>query len=85
MKKATILHLEKVTQYFKNGIEVTPTSEEKLMNEIFSIMETETTEFKTELKVVDYKNENDLAAKFWEAAEQFKSFIHPNNLIIVKQ
>lgn len=84
MKKATILHLEKFTQYFKGGVEVTPTSEEKLMNELFSTMETQTIEFKTEIKVVAYKNEKDLAAKFWEVAEQFKNFIHPNNLIIIK-
>ena len=84
MKKATIIHLEKVTQYFKAGVEVTPTSEEKLLNAIFNTMETETTEFRTELEVVNYKNEKELTAKFWEVAEQFKNWIHPNDLIIAR-
>ena len=60
MKKATIIHLEKVTQYFKEGVEVTPSAEEKLLNAIFNTMETETIEFKTELEVVTYKNEKEL-------------------------
>jgi hypothetical protein len=84
MKKATIIHLEKVTQYFKLGVEVIPTAEEKLMNAIFPSMETKTTEFKTELEVVSFKNEKELTAKFWEVAEQFKNWIHPNDLIIVR-
>lgn len=82
--KATIIHLEKVTQYFKEGVEVTPSSEEKLLNAIFNTMETETTEFKTELEVVSYKNEKELTAKFYEIAEQFKNFLHPNDLIIAR-
>jgi hypothetical protein len=84
MKKATIIHLEKVTQYFKSGVEVTPTPEEKLMNAIFPSMETKTTEFKTELEVVSFKNEKELTSKFWEVAEQFKNWIHPNDLIIAR-
>lgn len=84
MKKATIIHLEKVTQYFKEGQEVTPSANEKLMNEIFPSMETKTTEFRTELEVVTYKNEKELTAKFWEVAEQFKNWIHPNDLIIAR-
>lgn len=84
MKKATIIHLEKVTQYFKAGVEVAPTAEEKLLNAIFNTMETETTEFRTELEVVSYKNEKELTAKFWEVAEQFKNWIHPNDLIIAR-
>jgi hypothetical protein len=84
MKKATIIHLEKVTQYFKEGLEVTPSAEEKLLNAIFNTMETKTTEFKTELEVVTYKNEKELTAKFYEVAEQFKNFLHPNDLIIAR-
>lgn len=56
MKKATIIHLEKVTQYFKEGMEVTPSANEKLINAIFPSMETKVTEFRTELEVVNYKN-----------------------------
>ena len=52
MKKATIIHLEKVTQYFKEGMEVTPSANEKLINAIFPSMETKVTEFRTELEVV---------------------------------
>ena len=63
MKKATIIHLEKVTQYFKDGVEVTPTATEKLMNSIFPSMETKTTEFRTELEVVSYKNEKELTRR----------------------
>lgn len=84
MKKATIIHLEKVTQYFKEGMEVTPSANEKLINAIFPSMETKTTEFRTELEVVTYKNEKELTAKFWEVAEQFKNWIHPNDLIIAR-
>jgi hypothetical protein len=85
MKKATIIHLEKVTQYFKEGMEVTPSAEEKLLHAIFPAnFETETTEFRTELEVVSYKNEKELTAKFWEVAEQFKNWIHPNDLIIAR-
>ena len=85
MKKATIIHYEKITQYFKDGVEVEPTSEQKLLHAIFpQNFETEATEFRTELEVVSYKNENELTAKFWEVAEQFKNWIHPNDLIIAR-
>lgn len=84
MKKATIIHLEKVTQYFKEGMEVTPSANEKLINAIFPSMETKVTELRTELEVVNYKNEKELTAKFWEVAEQFKNWIHPNDLIIAR-
>ena len=84
MKKATIIHLEKVTQYFKEGMEVTPSANEKLINAIFPSMETKVTEFRTELEVVNYKTEKELTAKFWEVEEQFKNWIHPNDLIIAR-
>ena len=84
MKKATIIHKETVTQYFKNGVEVTPTAQEKLMNAIFPSMETKVTEFNFELEQVTYKNEKELTAKFWEVAEQFKNWIHPNDLMIAR-
>lgn len=82
MKTATITHLEKVTQYFKDGVEVTPTANEKLVNSIFGMFETKVTEFRFQLEVVKYKNQKELTAKFWEVAEQFKNWIHPNDLII---
>jgi hypothetical protein len=82
MKTATIIHKETVTQYFKDGAEVTPSAEEKLLNAIFGTMEEKVTTFRTELAVVKYKNKKELTAKFWEVAEQFKNFIHPNDLII---
>lgn len=82
MKKAKVIHIETVTQYFKDGIEVTPSAQEKLLNVIFKTMEEKTTTFKTELDVIKYKNQNELNTKFWGVAEQFKNFIHPSNLII---
>lgn len=82
MKTATITHKEVVTQYFKDGIEVTPTANEKLMNSIFGMFETKTTEFRFQLEVVTYKTKKELEAKFWEVSEQFKNWIHPNDLII---
>ena len=82
MKTATIIHRETVKQYFKNGIEVTPSAEEKLMNELYPSMETKETTFNFPLEVVKYKNKKELTVKFWEVAEQFKNFIHPNDLVI---
>jgi hypothetical protein len=82
MKTATITHKEVVTQYFKDGQEVTPSAQEKLLNSIFGTFETKTTEFKFPLEVVKYKNQKELTAKFLEVAEQFKNWIHPNDLII---
>jgi hypothetical protein len=84
MKTATIIHLEKVTQYFKDGIEVIPTEEEKLLHSIFNTMQTETKEFKTEIGVLRYKNEKELNTNFYEFAQQFINFIHINDLIIIK-
>ena len=84
MAKAAIVHVEKVTQYFINGIETFPSPADKLRNAIFPTMETIKTEFKTELKIVDYKNQKELDAKFWQTADEYKYFIHPNDLIIEK-
>lgn len=82
MKKAIIIHYEKITQYFKEDVEVIPTTEEKLLNAIFNTLETKTREFNTELEFISYKNEKELTEKFWKVAEQFKNYIHPNDLII---
>jgi len=82
MKTATIIHKEIVTQFFKEGVEVTPSAQDKLLNIIFGTMEEKVTIFRTELAVVEYKNQKELTAKFWEVSEQFKNFIHSSDLII---
>lgn len=87
MKKATIVHLEVVNQYFKDGVEITPTAEEKLLYSIWGVesgINVIRSEFKTDLAVVPYKNGKELAAGFWKVAAQFESFIHSNDLVIVK-
>jgi len=82
--KAIITHKEVVTQYFKDGVEVAPTANEKLLNAIFNTFETKVSEFYFQLEMVTYKNQKELTAKFWEVARQFENFIHPNDLIIQK-
>ena len=84
MKNASIVHVEKITQFFKDGIETTPTADEKLLNAIFGTLEIKTTYFKTEIAVVKYKTEKELTIKFWEIVEQFKNFVHPSDLVIIK-
>jgi hypothetical protein len=87
MKKATIVHLEVVNQYFKDGVEITPTAEEKLLYSIWGVesgINVIRSEFKTDLAVVHYKNGKELADGFWKVVAQFESFIHSNDLVIVK-
>jgi len=84
MAKAAIVHLEKVIQYFINGIETSPSPADKLRNAIFPTMETIETEFQTELKIVSYKNQKELESKFWQTADEYKNFINPRDLIIQK-
>jgi len=82
MKTATIIHTETLTQYFKEGLEVTPSPQDKLMHAIYGTLEEIVTSFRTELAVVEYKNKKELTAKCQEVAEEFKNFIHPNDLTI---
>lgn len=87
MKKATIAHMEVVRQYFKDGVEITPTDNEKLLHSIYGDstgMTVVVNEFKTDLAVVHYKNGKELAEGFWAVAVQFEPYIHSNDLIIVK-
>ena len=82
MKTAVIVHKQTVVQFFKDGEEIKLSAQDKLLNAIFGTMEETITNFKTEIAVVKYKNQKELTAKFWEVADQFKSFINPDELFV---
>ena len=88
--KAAIIHTEIISQYFLNGEEVTLTADEKLLFSIFGTTEEnptvkKTTTFETLIAVVDYKNEKELNARFYEVADGFTGLIHPNDMKIIRQ
>lgn len=82
MKKAAIIHRERITQYFLDGKETQPTAEQKLLNSIFPFMETKCTEFNTTITEITYNTHRELENKLSTIQQEYSAFIHPSDLIV---